>query len=304
MDSKKDKTVSASGKEKKPGPLEGVSPEERLKRYATLFAFTKETDIDAKILADQWDADLRGVVGMFSAAKQSKTLYDDLRSLGFKDDEFPEWWYSPARDDVVQERPPSSNGVVNVPSSSEDVVLRPHTPRNPVPREGGGGRPVIQDRTVQDGSTQPSTPEDGGDTFTQDELNLLASNKIYRSAESGEWFHREAYPDGRLMITPVNPNAELRRLREVGQDVQVMNKVRESMMSQLEITTQSIIKKVALNPNVFWLFSYVTSVLDPDEQIPLFTGDLDDFVSFCVRFAGETYYGVVPTCARAQYYED
>ena len=74
-----------------------------------------------------------------------------------------------------------------------------------------------------------------------------------------------------------------------------MNKARESMMSQLEITTQSIIKKVALNPNVFWLFSYVTSVLDPDEQIPLFTGDLDDFVSFCVRFAGEAYYG-----ARAQ----
>jgi hypothetical protein len=74
-----------------------------------------------------------------------------------------------------------------------------------------------------------------------------------------------------------------------------MNKVQESMMSQLEITTQSIIKKVALNPNVFWLFSYVTSVLDPDEQIPLFTGDLDDFVSFCVRFAGEAYYGVVPT---------
>ncbi len=93
----------------------------------------------------------------------------------------------------------------------------------------------------------------------------------------------------------VNPNAELRRLREVGQDVQVMNKVRESMMSQLEITTQSIIKKVALNPSVFWTYSYVTSVNDPDEGIPLFDGDLGDFVSFCVKFTGEAYFGVVPT---------
>ncbi len=97
------------------------------------------------------------------------------------------------------------------------------------------------------------------------------------------------------MITPMNPHAELRRLRASSQDVQVMNKVRESMMSQLEITTQSIIKKVALNPSVFWTYSYVTSVNDPDEGIPLFEGDLGDFVSFCVKFTGEAYFGIVPT---------
>jgi len=67
------------------------------------------------------------------------------------------------------------------------------------------------------------------------------------------------------------------------------------MIEQLELTTRSIIKKVALNPNVFLIYSYVTSVLDPDEQIPLFIGDLGDFVNFCVRFTGEAYYGVVPT---------
>ncbi len=49
--------------------------------------------------------------------------------------------------------------------------------------------------------------------FTDNEINLLASNNVYRSPDSGEWFHREEYPDGRLMITPVNPNAELRRAR-------------------------------------------------------------------------------------------
>ena len=42
---------------------------------------------------------------------------------------------------------------------------------------------------------------------------MLASNNVYRSPDSGEWFHREEYPDGRTMITLVNPNAELRRAR-------------------------------------------------------------------------------------------
>ena len=80
-----------------------------MNRYATLFAFTEEEDIDIPKLEKQWSADLRGVVGMISAAKGSKTLYADLRRFGFEDDEFPEWWYSPARDDVVQERPPSKD---------------------------------------------------------------------------------------------------------------------------------------------------------------------------------------------------
>ena len=107
----------------------------------------------------------------------------------------------PARVDVVQERPPSSNGVVNVPSSSEGVVLRPQTRRNPVPREEGGGRPVLQDGTVRDGSTRLDTPEDGRDDFTSEELDLLGSKGVVRSPQ-GEWFHAEKYPDGRTMITP------------------------------------------------------------------------------------------------------
>ncbi len=65
------------------------------------------------------------------------------------------------------------------------------------------------------------------------------------------------------MITPVNPNAELHRLRASSQDTHVMNRVRDSMMDQLEISTQSIIKKVALNPSVFWTYSYVTSARAP-----------------------------------------
>ena len=39
----------------------------------------------------------------------------------------------------------------------------------------------------------------------RDEINLLASKNIYRSPDSGEWFHREEYPDGRTMITSVAP---------------------------------------------------------------------------------------------------
>ena len=40
---------------------------------------------------------------MLNAAKNSKKLYDDLRELGFDDNEFPDWWYSPARDVEVEQ---------------------------------------------------------------------------------------------------------------------------------------------------------------------------------------------------------
>jgi hypothetical protein len=132
----------------------------------------------------------------------------------------------------------------DAPLGSAKTVHAPVLPRNPSPRDRIPGRPAIAQRSGADRATAPDsddTPSDSDITpsdsdvdrgiaqqtaFTDNEINLLASNKIYRSPESGAWFHREEYPDGRLMITPVNPNAELRRLREVGQDVQVMNKVR------------------------------------------------------------------------------
>ena len=145
--------------------------------------------------------DERGVVGMVSAAKNSKKLYDDLIELGFDDTEFPEWWYSPVRAAQEQTRVNESDREPEEQSESVREPFEAATPRNPALRDGGGGRPVITstlDRSTQDSSTLVHSPQD---TFTQEALTLLASRKIYRSPESDEWFHREENPDGRTMIT-------------------------------------------------------------------------------------------------------
>ena len=284
---------------KKPGPLEGLSDKEKLSRYATLFRFETEEDIDVLKLTDQWNVDKMGVIGMISQAKRNRKLYDRLIVQGYSDDEFPVWWYSPAREqasDIVQEtlanvekRPASPNGV---PSRTVDDVLTPQLPKEPAPGEGVPASPVLQRR---DDTVQYDTGlDDDGQGFTQAEINLLGANKIVRG-EDGVWKHIEKEPSGRTIITPVNPMAELQRLSSQAQGDAILQNVNKHMIEQLEISTQAIIKKVALNPTVFWLFQYVTSIRDKDTGLPLFVGDIGDFLSFCARFTGEAYYGVVPT---------
>ena len=73
--------------------------------------------------------------------------------------------------------------------------FEPATPRNPVPRDRGGGRSVItaQVNSTLDNSRQVSSTLDNSpqDTFTQDELDLLGSRGILRSPQ-GEWFRARA----------------------------------------------------------------------------------------------------------------
>ena len=292
-------TRRARSKPKKPGPLEGVTPEERLKRYTTLFHFTNEENIDIKKLADQWNANELGIKGMLNQARNNPKLYNDLRELGFMDEEFPEWWYSPAQNE--SELPEQPGTTVKSTEQTElkvndPEVLDPVPPIAPASREEGPRRLPVQvlNKTEQFRTAEYNELQGSTDGFTENEFDLLGSKGYVRSPD-GEWVHLERYPDGRRMITPVNPNAELRRLREESQGSDVLDAVNKNMIEQLQLTTQSIIKKVALNPTVFWLYQYVKSVRDPIAGIPLFEGDMGDFLSFCARFTGEAYYGVVPT---------
>ncbi len=81
----------------------------------------------------------RGVVGMIRQAKKNKTLYADLRDLGFGDNEFPDWWYSPARDVEVEQVAVSSSAIAvsrsatavsrsNELSGAQDAPLRARNP--------------------------------------------------------------------------------------------------------------------------------------------------------------------------------
>lgn len=92
--------------------------------------------------------------------------------------------------------------------------------------------------TAEDETTRRQSTQLDQNDFTQNELDLLGSKGIVRSPE-GAWVHIEKYPDGRAMITPVNPHAELRRLREEGQSNMVLDPVNKNKMKQLPLFTQS-----------------------------------------------------------------
>ena len=163
-------------------------------------------------------------------------LYVELCGIEFVDDEFPGWWYSPARDPKIAAGARAGDAGARS-DVQEDVDERTHLqgdegydvvpPRTPSSREEVPGRPILRDDALRDGSLRASARNDGSlrdtaDDFTTEELNLLGSKGVVRSP-LGEWFHSERYPDGRMMITPVNPHAELRRLSDVRANGAVIN---------------------------------------------------------------------------------
>jgi len=223
---------------------------------------------------------------MIGQAKNNANLYNDLRRQGFEDNEFPDWWYSPARSIDEQPRPTSKKGEQIELKTKEAIALTPATPRIPAPSEEGSGRPPLRDQNgserVGSAESDLTRRESTGSDFTQNEIDLLGANKIVRG-EDGIWKHIETEPSGRTIITPVNPIAELQRISSQAQGDAILQNVNKNMIEQLEISTQAIIKKVALNPTVFWLHQYVTSIRDKSTGLPLFVGDIGDFLSFCAR---------------------
>ena len=142
------------------------------------------------------------VVSSCSSARAAGTTwnFEEFRGIGFIDEKNPVWWYCPARNNVEGSRTTTEVPGTELKSMEQIELLVPATPRTPLPIERVPGRPQVPvqyssdpNSTAEDGLVQESTRE-----FTQEELNLLASNKVYRSPDSREWFHREEYPDGRV----------------------------------------------------------------------------------------------------------
>ena len=133
-----------------------------------------------------------GVVGMVNAAKNSRKLYEEMRSVGFEDDEFPVWWYSPSREqqEQLKEKREQPSAEVNggEPFRGEQRVLDPVSPRRAVSIEDRRSRPNLdaqlstpQLTTVQDTIIQETTPQ-----FTDAQLQLLEARNIRHLDSTGE----------------------------------------------------------------------------------------------------------------------
>jgi len=71
---------------------------------------------------------------MFNNAMKSENLYNEMRAAGYEDDEFPVWWFSPARDEVSPVKD-AQVGEVRSQVTEVDEVLEEVPPRKPTPIE-------------------------------------------------------------------------------------------------------------------------------------------------------------------------
>ena len=134
------------------------------------------------------------------------------------------------------------------------------------------------------------------DGYTEAEVSLLKERAI-TEVTPGQWMHTVKQANGSILLTPVDPRQELLTIKREAQGDEIMGAVGEHMIQQLSVHTQAIIKKVALNPNVFQCWQFVSSARDQDTGDPFIppTWDLGDFINHCVLWTTENEYGVVPT---------
>jgi hypothetical protein len=119
----------------------------------------------------------------------------------------------------------------------------------------------------------------------------LASKGVSFNPTTNPWVR--VTPQGRGQYAEVvNPDAVLIKARDERNQANYMDNIAEATLNNLSMTTQAILKKVALNPSVF---HYVSNVRDPDTGAKLFNGDFGDYISWAVMWATDKFYGVQPS---------
>jgi len=125
--------------------------------------------------------------------------------MGYSDEEFPEWWYSPARPPTKKQEAPRTEDEdprASPKDSDELTAPPPKDPVTPAPRESESKRPPLRD--LVDSTRVPSADleadrDSSVDGLNDSEINLLGSQDIVRG-EDGVWVHIETEPSGRTII--------------------------------------------------------------------------------------------------------
>ena len=103
------------------------------------------------VRANKTNINQNSVISIIRHAKQNAKLYEEMVELGYSDESFPVWWFSPARGAGTTETPAQRTLTdAEVAEGAEDRTdtlgeegydLTP--PRTPTPREAGLGRPAL-----------------------------------------------------------------------------------------------------------------------------------------------------------------
>ena len=128
-----------------------VNPPIMVPLRARLFRFTTEEGIDTKDFAEKTGMSVMSVNSMIRHAKGNAKLYEEMVELGYSDESFPVWWYSPGRagqeGDAVEQQGITGHEGEQIAEKGiegrEEEDFEPTPPDTPAPREGRLARPAL-----------------------------------------------------------------------------------------------------------------------------------------------------------------
>jgi hypothetical protein len=292
-----------SDNERQPGQAgEGVSKEDlSFERLRILMSYDHRDEVVPKDLAVAWGTNHQTVGALLGVAQNQSTNKEQLKlEHGYTDADFPDWWYRtpPEQEQPIgeQELPPGTATEIKDPNEPPEDLETTETPApKNIIKEGHLESAGLGGGTGQSvGLGQESAQVTGGGAYTAEQVQLLARTGVTYDSVSSMWI--KGTPQGRGQYAEVvNPDTVLIKARDEKNQANYMDNIAEATLNNLSMTTQAILKKVALNPSVFQCFQYVSNVRDPDTGAVLFNGDFGDYISWAVLWATDKFYGVQPS---------
>jgi len=143
------------------------------------------------------------------------------------------------------------------------------------------------DAEIEDNNTEtePETDtEEGEHPFPRSTL------PVYEVLSDGTPVERVRLGDGRIAFIK---RAEETPKDEVGG---VGSQISQMMWNSVDVHTQTIMRKVGLNPDVFQSYTWLKSKTDPETDKPIMRTSMDigDFINWCVKYTMMDAFGFVP----------
>ena len=159
------------------------------------------------------------VNSMIRHAKGNAKLYEEMVALGYSDDSFPVWWYSPGREGT-EAKTVGQGGTTLQEGEQGGTTLQegeqiagrgtelqegedfaPTPPDTPVPKEA---RPALPESSPSSPSQPVPSPSSQGvpssSSFSEAELSLLNERGI-TEITPGQWMRTVEQADGRIVLT-------------------------------------------------------------------------------------------------------
>lgn len=157
------------------------------------------------------------------------------------------------------------------------------------------GQELREEKQEMPKENMSQTPQGGSGGIYFDEATFersLEEKGIIKTAD-GRYLQGITTPDGKIRYAEVDVSALMPRSG-------VGSQLNQLAIQTLNTNVEGILRKTALNPELFLCYSFATTMKDPRTGNKLFEGDFADFINSHVLLAMKLIYGYVPMMAKVQ----